>query len=170
MDDSTRAVLSDWQARVANFQSVHYLKAAKLEKWHYVLGLPAIILNVAATSLIFATISGNDPKLLAIAAIPLLSAIFISVQTFYSHIKRAEQHKAISDQMARIRRQIDLIKLFPPPPERAEAVLAALNEEIAKVSTEAPTINVSDVKTYRDAERDHKFFEMLPCSIPTRFR
>ncbi len=155
------STLSEWQERVSSYQSVHYLKASRLDKWHYTLGLPTIVLNVVATSVIFMH-SGQHPKLAIVAIVPLLAAVLTAVQTFYSHIRRAEKHRAISEQMGRIRRQIDLVKLFPPNQRDAKSVLSALNDEIAKVSANAPTIRLEDVEYYRRAERDVDFPRVLP--------
>ena len=138
--------LRDWQNRVDAFQKALSLDAKSLAKQHYAVGLPATVLSAVAATTTFAQLGSNpDVRVqVGLGAISLLSAVLAGLMTFYSFIERSEHSRSIAAQLGNIRREIDIWLAFPPKSDDDMIkTLRALNEQIGRVSSDAPTIIVS---------------------------
>jgi hypothetical protein len=106
----TRALLEGWRFRVTRAQFGHQLAADKTRRWHFVLGVPIVILTTIVGTSAFAAI-GDSPstfwKILA-GTVSLLAAVLASVQTFLGYGERSERHRIAATRYANTRRSIDL--------------------------------------------------------------
>jgi hypothetical protein len=141
--ERVRKILDDWQARVSVYQEGHYKSAQKLEKYHYQLGLPSAILTAITGATVFTNLNQemSISVKVAVGTISLLAAVLVGIQTFYNFSKRSESHRSIASQFGHIRREIDILKQFPPEDQaQLEAKIRELNEVIGRISGDAPTI------------------------------
>jgi hypothetical protein len=121
----------------------HFDTVARLERSHYWLGVPVVILSTVVGSSVFATLQEETDIWIKIAVgvFSILSAVLASMQTFLRQAERAEKHKAAAAQYGRLKKEIEQIRTFPPPDgEAGQAVIRALLEQIDKLATESPVI------------------------------
>ena len=138
------SVVDDWRSRIEPFQQKMGAKASKLEKEHYGIGGPAVVMNTVASTTMF-TQAGDDTSTtmkIIIGCVSLFAAILTATMTFYSHAKRAEKHRSTAAQLTGLRRTLDIHLRFPPSSsDEMRTKLIELNEAISKVTDEAPTIH-----------------------------
>jgi midasin (ATPase involved in ribosome maturation) len=143
--DKIREKLKDWETRVNAYQEGHYRKAKSQMTWHYILGLPTIILTTVTASTIFANLQDTVTKetKLFLIGISLLATVMSAVQTFYSHSKRAEKNRSVAAALGAARREIDSFEMFPPKnEEEAKKRIKELNKSLYDIAKDAPAIGV----------------------------
>ena len=137
--------LKDWQNAIYLRQEIHFKNAHKLEKLHYSVGLPAVVLAAITSATIFSKLNqelGANTKLW-VASISLLAGIFAAVQTFYSYAKRSESNRSIAAQLGQIHRQIGILILFlPTNAVELEQKITKINEALSQITAAAPTIDL----------------------------
>jgi hypothetical protein len=142
-------------------QVAHFLKAGKLQKWHYWLGIPTIIFSITSTSIIFLNSEGK-PSILMASLISLIASILASLQTFYSHAGQAEKHLLIVSQLGKIKRQLEILQAFPPNKENETTVLWELSNEIERILKDSPAITIDDIIVQKDTESHQQISETIP--------
>jgi ATP-dependent protease ClpP protease subunit len=113
MDYKTFVLIDDWKKRVDDHQKTSYSLAVKHNKFHYGLGLPAVVFAASAAAALL--LSAEEPWIrITFGIVGLLAALLSIVQTFYSHGKKAENQLFVVSQLVQIRRDIELFEKFLP--------------------------------------------------------
>lgn len=138
-----REVLDTWKYRIRHYQKCYSKKAQKQMRWHYCLGLPVVILTTITASSLFADLQKVPEAKYLLGCLCLVSAILTSVQTFYSHAKHAEENKAASEGVSAVRREIEILELFPPKTEKeAKERMERLDIVLQDIAKKAPVVHV----------------------------
>lgn len=136
-------VLDDWQQRVVAYQQAQYTEATSLSRRYYGVGLPVTVLAAVTGTTVFTNLDAefSYSARLTVVVVSLVAAILSAVHTFYNFGARSEQCRSVSMQFGHIRREIDILRHFPPTTlEAMETKLRDLNGLIQKVSNDAPLI------------------------------
>jgi len=137
-------VLKDWRSRIEPFQEEMGIAASRLQRKHYMFGVPSVILSTSAAATMFSSSGAGEEAVVpavVVGTVSLLAAILAAVVTFFSHAKRAEQHRSVAAQLTGLRRLLDIHMMFPPEtPEEMRAKLEELNKQISEATERAPTI------------------------------
>ena len=141
MANDLQSMISDWKERIERRQRAHFYVAEKFGKYHYAIGLPAVICATIAGATLFTEVSDIRVRT-AVGAIGLFAAVLSAIQTFYSHAKRGEQHRSAAAQLGRVRREIEIFEQFTPQDKKEqEEKIRAINEAMAKIEEEAPVVS-----------------------------
>ncbi len=139
------ALLKDWRNRVYASQSAYYSEAERLRRYHYLLGIPVVILSTAVgTSLV--TSPAGQPMITNVVAGVLsgLTAILASLQTFFRFGESAALHGTAADWYAAIRRDIETVLALPKHMRGdVRSRIDGIRKEINKVAQKAPELRES---------------------------
>lgn len=142
MDQKIQKLIDDWKQRVNDNQKANYALAIKHNKYHYWIGLPAIILTTIAGATLLA--EAQEPRIrITVGIVGIIAAILSAIQTFYSHAKRAENHRFVASQLVHVRRDIEIFERFVPDSKsEREQRIREIDERISQIENDAPAINV----------------------------
>ena len=87
--------------------------AQKLQKRHYIIGIPALALSLLSGATIVTAIDVVGLRI-ALGIISLISIVSSGITTFINYGKRAEKSSEISGRYKALSHDIDEILLFPP--------------------------------------------------------
>jgi len=111
MSDSVpvQQLLNDWYYRVRESQFSHYGAARYYGKFHYYIGIPAVILSGIVGTSVFASLGKQaDPTYtIIIGLVSVLITVLSSLQTFLRFSERAEKHRIAGARYGAIRREIE---------------------------------------------------------------
>jgi hypothetical protein len=142
MELTIQELINDWKQRVNDHQKANYALAIKHNKYHYWIGLPAIILTTIAAATLLAVAEGSRIRI-TVGIIGLIAAILSVIQTFYSQAKRAENHRFVASQLVHIRRDIEIFERFVPDRKsEREQRFREIDERISQIEEDAPAIDV----------------------------
>jgi hypothetical protein len=113
MNNNLHELIDDWHKRIHINQIAHNITAKRFNRLHYAIGLPATALSAIAGLTLLTEIS-NPLLKVSVGLIGLFAAILSGIQTFYSHAKRSEAHRATAIQLGQLRREIEILDRFPP--------------------------------------------------------
>lgn len=133
-------MIVDWKSKIRGRQRAHLYFAESCGRYHYAIGVPATICTAVAGSALLAEVS--DPRIrIAVGVIGIVAAVLTAVQTFYSHAKQAEKHRAAAAEFGRIRRDIEIFERFPPQRnEDKEKRVREISEAMSKADLESPLV------------------------------
>jgi hypothetical protein len=141
MASDLKTMITDWKGRIDQRQRAHLHFAGRFDKYHYAVGLPAVICATIAGATLFTEVSDIRIRM-AVGAIGLIAGVLSAVQTFYSHAKRGEQHRTAAAQLGRVRREIEIFERFTPQDKKEqEEKIRAINEAMGKIEEEAPVVS-----------------------------
>ena len=165
--ESSEKLMVDWFRRVRESQHIHYACGNYFSRLHSYLGIPTIVLTSAVGTAVFASLDKEgigDFKIL-VGMVSILAAVLASLQTFLGYAERAEKHRLTGAGYAAIRRQLEMLKAFPP--SNVEGLERALKEvkngmdALASSSPEVPH-RIRD-KAYRELKsKEHDRIFHLP--------
>lgn len=138
-------LLNDWRSRVYASQSAYYSEAERLRRYHYLLGIPVVILSTAVGTSLVTSPNGAPmlPNLVA-GVLSGLAAIMASLQTFFRFGESAALHGSAADWYAAIRRDIEGLLALPRHLRGDVRIrLDAIRKEINKASQKAPELRES---------------------------
>lgn len=140
MSKRIKELIAIWKPRLEASQPAHYAEARRLSRWHYGIGVFTTVLTAVAGATLLT--EADDPTIrTAVGVIGLLAAVLSAVQTFYSHGKRAEMHRATSAQLAALRNRMEVAEIYPPKDEGAEDELVIhFQKELERLGLEAPVV------------------------------
>ena len=136
------SLLKDWRSRVYASQSAYYSEAERLRRYHYLLGIPVVVLSTAVGTSLVSSPSGVPmlPNLVA-GLLSGLAAILASLQTFFRFGESAAQHGSAADWYAAIRRDIEALLALPRHMRGDVRVrIDGIRKEINKASQKAPEL------------------------------
>lgn len=136
-------IIDSWEQKIDTNQKAQYSEARKLNYWHYTIGLPATILSAIAGATLLSQ-STNPTLQIVVGVTGVVAAILTGVQTFYSFAKRSEESKATATQLGGLRRDIEILKQFPPDdPKELEKRIREINERMTEIDSRASVININ---------------------------
>jgi len=101
-------LLNKWNKRVREAQFAHYQAELEYKKYHFYVGLPAILFSVFANGIIvFSEFIDPSVLRLMVALATFLSSVLISVQTFVRFSKLSEEHFNSAVKYGIVRRNIE---------------------------------------------------------------
>lgn len=141
MEQKIQELIDDWKQRVNDNQKASYALAIKHNKYHYWIGLPATILTTIAGATLIA--EAEEPRIrITVGIVGIIAAILSAIQTFYSHAKRAENHRFVASQLVHVRRDIEIFERFVPDSKsEREQRIREIDERISQIENDAPAIN-----------------------------
>ncbi len=141
MEQTTQELIDDWKQRVDDNQKSHYALALKHSKYHYWIGIPAIIFATIAGAILLTAV--EEPRIrTAVGIVGIIAAILAAIQTFYSQAKRAEKHRFETSQLVHVRRDIEIFERFVPDnkSERGQRI-REIEERISRIEDDSPAID-----------------------------
>ena len=141
----TEALLRDWRNRVYASQSAYYMETERLRRWHYLLGIPVVVVSTVVGTTMFAS-NMEDPliPLWVSGALSALAAILAALQTFFRLAESAAAHGFAADWYAAIRRDIEQVQALPRQMRGDVAArLDSIRKEMNKAGQKAPELRES---------------------------
>ena len=141
----TEALLRDWRNRVYASQSAYYMEAERLRRWHYLLGIPVVIVSTVVGTTLFASKAGHSMvPILLVGALSAMAAILASLQTFIRFAESAALHGAAADWYSAIRRDIEELQALPRHLRGdVRDRLGSIRKEMNKAGQKAPELRES---------------------------
>jgi len=160
---------ADWFRRARESQRAHYECCARYNRLNRLLGIPTIVLSAGVGTAVFATLdkgaSGSLKVILGLLSVT--AAVLASLQTFMAFGDLGTRHKAAGARYGAIRRNLELLKVSPPPSEHeVSQELLKIKKEMDDLAERAPHVP-SSPKRKIDEEmksRDHKRIFDVPAS------
>lgn len=111
---------ADWFRRARESQRAHYERGKWCQNMNRALGMPTIALSVVVGTKVFSDIDqhADSRTKLILGLLSVLAAVLASLQTFMSFAELAARHKVTGAKYGSIRRDLELLKIFPPPSEQ----------------------------------------------------
>src|ERR1022692_2679877 len=81
-NDQVKRLAEDWRQRVYAAQSAHYASAELLRRFHYIIGVPAVVFASIVGPAIFAGLEKDSPRAMVVASVSILAAVLSALQTF----------------------------------------------------------------------------------------
>jgi hypothetical protein len=137
-------LLAKWQRRMTACQHAYYLEAERFRRWHFWLGIPAVVLSSVVGTAVFATLEKTDigmfPRIF-IALVSIAAAVLAGLQTFLRLAETASSHGAAADWYAAIKRDIEqLLAMRAEDRGNAKTSTDTLRKEINKVGQKSPEL------------------------------
>jgi len=90
----------------------HFNAADRIEKYHYGLGVPLVILNILTGSVIFYVVTSTPSSWTKYTplALALVAALLGGLQTFFNFPRRVEGHRRIGNKYLSIMKKCDRIQ------------------------------------------------------------
>ncbi len=117
MDEGVEKLITGWFERARDNQLTHDECGIRLNRWHYRLGIPIIVLTTGVAAAIFYWLGRpdlSDPIKMAIGVASGAAALLACLQTFLGLSQRADQHKIASSRYDALRRALEILKTFSP--------------------------------------------------------
>jgi len=137
------ALLDEWDSDLRVICHGHYDAAVQVDRRHYTLGVPVVILTVAVGTSVFAALGKNPNSFLQILVglASLGAAVLAALQTFFKYAERAEKHRRAGAFFGSLLKEIEQVRAVPPADDGSFRKWAnAFRERWDEVSKEAPTI------------------------------
>ena len=139
-------LLSTWHRRMDACQHAYYLEAERYKRWHFWLGIPAVIFSTVVGTAVFATLE-NQVSISArviVALVSIAAAVLAGLQTFLRLSEAAAAHAQAGDWYAAIKRDIEQLRALRRD-ERGSAKTCTdvLRKEMNKVSQKSPELRES---------------------------
>jgi hypothetical protein len=140
-------LLSTWHRRMDACQHAYYLEAERYKRWHFWLGVPAVILSTIVGTAVFATLENQSVGITArviIALVSIAAAVLAGLQTFLRLSETAAEHAHAADWYSAIKRDIEQLRALRRE-ERgsAKACTDTLRKEMNKVAQKSPELRES---------------------------
>lgn len=103
------SLLDDWGGKLDEVVTGHYIAEQRYRRFHYLVGLPAIVCATVAGATLFSDIANPTVKMI-IGGVGLFAATLSAIQTFYSFAEQAEAHKLARKRYGAVRRKIQMIR------------------------------------------------------------
>jgi hypothetical protein len=140
-------LLSAWHRRMEACQHAYYLEAERYKRWHFWLGIPAVIFSTVVGTAVFATLENQSVSISArvvIALVSIAAAVLAGLQTFLRLSETAAAHGHAGDWYSAIKRDIEQLRALRRD-ERgsAKACTDTLRKEMNKAGQKSPELSES---------------------------
>lgn len=145
-------LMRQWRTSVRISHRAHADAAARCERLHVRLGLPALVLASGLGTTILASLESTPARstkaLAGLAAVAV--AVLIALQTFLGHTARGQRHQQAALRYSQIQRELDeLLALTDGAPKRSKR-LDELRERWSEIDLMAPAITARQHNQARD--------------------
>ena len=144
MNDETFDSLSArWYLRVQRHQLAHRFAAKGYEKYHVIIGVPAVVASTVVGGFLFSTsdTKPDDWVKLLIGLLSLVSAVLAALQTFLRFDELSLHHKIADAGFGLVRHKIEAQRIASNQSSKwQDQFLANLIAQIEDLSARSPTI------------------------------
>jgi hypothetical protein len=151
--DALLGLLASWCAKAKEYRDAHENARSRLRRWHYLLGVPAIVLSSAVAMAVFATLERpvSTPVAVGVGILSVGAAILAACQTFLRCSDRAEAHRQAASEYERIVDRAELAAALYGSDALEEGRLQELrdacrdvSDQMARVATTRPELAERD--------------------------
>jgi len=172
MDADVEKLITGWFERARDNELAHDQCGNRLNRWHYRLGVPIIILTTVAAGTIFYWLGRpdlSDQIKMGIGIASGAAALLACLQTFLFLSQRADQHKIACARYDALRRSLEILKTFSPPdPLELRRAITDIQHEMDRLAESAPPIPAR-VKKKIDKELETRNQDRIfHLPVPTR--
>jgi hypothetical protein len=166
--DALLGLLASWGAKASEHRDAHANASVRLRRWHYMLGVPAIVLSSIVAMTVFATLqrSVSTEVAVGVGVLSVCAAILAACQTFLHCSDRAEAHRQASADYEGLAEKAALVSALYKTGTLEEDRLHKLREACSEVQT-----LMAQLATKRPevSERDRraKAAAVLASSVPS---
>jgi hypothetical protein len=140
-------LLSTWHRRMDACQHAYYLEAERYKRWHFWLGIPAVVFSTVVGTAVFATLENQAVAISArviIALVSIAAAVLAGLQTFLRLSETAAAHAQAGDWYAAIKRDIEQLRALRRDERgNAKTCTDTLRKEMNKVGQKSPELRES---------------------------
>jgi hypothetical protein len=145
MDADVEKLITGWFERARDNQLTHDDCGTRLNRWHYRLGIPIIILTTGAAAAIFYWLGRpqqlSDPIKMGIGIAAAIAALLACLQTFLGLSQRADQHKMARDRYGALRRSLQILKTFSPSePAELQRSITDIQRQMDRLAETSPAV------------------------------
>jgi hypothetical protein len=164
MDADVEKLVTGWFERARNNQLTHDACGNRLNRWHYLLGVPIIILTTAVAAAIFYSLGRpevSDSIKLGIGMASGAAALLACLQTFLGLSQRADQHRIACARYDALRRSLEILKTFSPSdPIDLRRAIIDIQREMDRLAESSPRVP-SRLKKKIDRELESRSQERI---------
>ena len=134
---------TDWYRRVRESQCAHYECGKMYDRLNRLVGIPTIILSATVATTVFATFdhSATGRMRLILGSLSVAATVLASLQTFMTFAERADRHRLAGSKYGSIRRDLELLRTFPPSVEtEVQKTVEAIKKKLDDLASSAPHI------------------------------
>ena len=140
-------LLATWHRRMDACQHAYYLEAERYKRWHFWLGIPAVIFSRVVGTAVFATLESQSvgiPARVIVALVSIAAAVLAGLQTFLRLSETAAAHAHAGDWYAAIKRDIEQLRALRRDERgHAKTCTDTLRKEMNKVGQKSPELRES---------------------------
>ena len=140
-------LLAAWHRRTEACQHAYYLEAERYKRWHFWLGIPAVIFSTVVGTAVFATLENQAVGISArviVALVSIAAAVLAGLQTFLRLSETAAAHAQAGDWYAAIKRDVEQLRALRRDERgNARTCTDTLRKEMNKVSQKSPELRES---------------------------
>jgi hypothetical protein len=157
--DALLKLLASWSADAKGRRDAHRNAGIRLRRWHFLLGVPALVLSAFVGVAVFATMQRAIPveAMMAVGAASVCAAVLTACQTFLRCSDRAEQHRQVSAEYEGIANRAELLcamyESTPADDDRLRALreaCTAAQERMASLASRRPEVSEGDQALRRE--------------------
>jgi hypothetical protein len=151
--DALLKLLASWGADAKARHDAHRNANIRLRRWHFLLGVPALVLSALVAIVVFATTQRALPveAMMVIGAVGVCAAVLTACQTFLRCSDRAEQHRQVSAEYEGIANRCELLcamyQSIPADDDRMNGLrdaCTAAQETMASLASRRPEVSERD--------------------------
>lgn len=136
-------LLEEWFRRARENQHAHRDCGDHFSRFHLFFGVPTIVLTALAGVVALFTFqrSGMPGVQITIGLLCVLASVLAALHTFLRFAERAEKHRRSAAAYARVRRELEYLKTFPPgDTTELESRLHKISDYIDALEKESPDV------------------------------
>jgi hypothetical protein len=151
--DALLTLLGKWCVKAKGYRDAHHNASVRLRRWHFVLGVPAIVLSSVVAMFVFATLQKTLSwgVAMAVGVVSVGAAILAACQTFLRCSDRAEAHRQASAEYEGLAERAELVWAMYATAPFEEERLKKLRDACSEVQTAMASLAT---KRPEFAERD----------------
>ena len=144
MEANVDKLITGWLERACDIQLAHDDSGTRLNRWHYRLGIPIILLATGVAAAIFYWLGRpelSDPIKMGLGIASGLAALLACLQTFLGLSQRADQHKMACARYEALRRSLEILKTFAPSdPTELQRSVTDIQRQLDRLAETSPTV------------------------------
>lgn len=150
--DDIKQLLQQWVEEARVSAKAHGRAARRLQRQHYLLGIPTIIMTAIVATAIFASLATSAAAWakVVVGTLTISATVLSSIQTFLDLGPRSESHKQAETALLAYCKEIETLFLFPPDGSSAEKRLTELTARWHKIMTDSPELETHDWHSLRN--------------------
>lgn len=139
--DGAFRLLTDWRRRAREAQWAHYGAERRMQRSHFAIGIPLVLLTSFSGTSVFATLSTDTSTTFTtiVGLTAVAAAILGGLQTFLRVTDRAAAHRVAAGRYGSLRRTIEQELAINPDGITAETV-TAIRDQLAELAEQSPPI------------------------------